>query len=173
MRITGGRFKGRSVPIGLAPGVRPTSSRVREALFSMLGSDLSGWSFLDLFGGAGLMGLEALSRGAAVTVVEKNGRAFRDILERGKALKVEWTVKKGDALKLMRDFEPFDVVFVDPPYKMDMAPLLVDTVVLARHSLVAEFSAGFEPPPILGHMTLDRHRVYGGTALAVYRTAEG
>ena len=71
MRITGGTLKGRVLPVPVSSGVRPTSSRVREALFSMVGNHLDGVTWLDAFGGAGLTALEASSRGAAVTVFEK------------------------------------------------------------------------------------------------------
>ena len=64
MKITGGIYKGRVVQFRKHPSVRPTSSRVREALFSMLGQDLNGRTFLDAFGGSGIMALEACSRGA-------------------------------------------------------------------------------------------------------------
>ncbi|MCE7957512.1 MAG: 16S rRNA (guanine(966)-N(2))-methyltransferase RsmD, partial [Acidobacteria bacterium ACB2] len=71
LRITGGHLRGRVLE-GVPAGVRPTASRVREALFSMVGQDLRGWSVLDAFGGTGLLALEAVSRGAApVVVVER------------------------------------------------------------------------------------------------------
>ena len=95
MRITGGTLKGRVLPVPVSSGVRPTSSRVREALFSMVGNHLDGVTWLDAFGGAGLTALEASSRGAAVTVFEKNGRAYRDIMSRGRGLDVVWTVTRG------------------------------------------------------------------------------
>ena len=69
MRITGGSLRGRVVPGKVRPGVRPTSSRVREALFSMVGQDLEGVRVLDAFGGSGLLSFEAYSRGAIVTTV--------------------------------------------------------------------------------------------------------
>ena len=65
IRVTGGALRGRSLPARVPEGVRPTAGRVREAVFSMVGQDLRGWSVLDLFGGSGLIGIEAASRGAA------------------------------------------------------------------------------------------------------------
>ena len=132
MKITGGRIRGRSVPVALASGVRPTSSRVREALFSMLGSNLTGMTFLDAFGGAGLMGLEAWSRGATVTVVERNSRAYRDIVTRGRELEVDWTTRRGDVFRLVNESNRFDIVFVDPPYADDFEPVFQKLSALAR-----------------------------------------
>ena len=169
MRITGGHAKGRKLTIPLASGVRPTSSRVREALFSMLGSNLDGLNFLDAFGGAGLIGLEAWSRGAQVTVVEQNGRAYRDIVSRGKLLEANWSTKRGDVLKLAHQFAPFDIVFADPPYALPLEPILEALGPLADETLIVESLADFEPPTHQSGLALDRKRTYGNSALSVYR----
>ena len=169
MRITGGHAKGRRLSTALAPGVRPTSARVREALFSMLGGNLEGLRFLDAFGGAGLMGLEAWSRGALVTIVEQNGRAYRDIVLRGKSLGADWQTKRGDVLKVSSHLEPFDVVFVDPPYAMELLPILKALSPLAGTTLVAESLPDFRPPEEYCGLNLERHRIYGSSALTIYR----
>jgi len=168
MRITGGRARGRIVPVALSPGVRPTSARVREALFSMLGSDLTGQRFLDVFGGAGLMGLEAWSRGATVTVIERNGRAHRDIVARGEAMGVDWIVHRGDALKWLERLNSFDVVFADPPYAMDIDPILENLAAVTDSVLIAETPVEFSPPKTVGGLFLHKQRTYGGSALSIF-----
>ena len=77
MRITGGKFKNRIVRTTEQKAVRPTSAKIREAIFSMIGQNLEEKSFLDAFGGSGIMGLEARSRGAyPVLISEKNNTVF-------------------------------------------------------------------------------------------------
>ena len=88
MRITGGKFKNRIVKTSDQKKVRPTPAKMREAIFSMIGQNLEGCSFLDAFGGSGIMGLEARSRGAhPVLIVENNRASFRVILKIVKDLK--------------------------------------------------------------------------------------
>ena len=94
MKLTGGQARGRSLRGRLPDGVRPTSARVREAVFSMLGQDLDGLAFLDAFGGSGLMGLEAWSRGAQVVVYERQRATARWIQRQGEALGAQWTVQR-------------------------------------------------------------------------------
>ena len=76
VRLTGGRHGGRVIATHAPSGVRPTAGKVRQALFNMIGQDLSGWTVLDAFGGTGLLGFEAWSRGAErVTICEKSAAA--------------------------------------------------------------------------------------------------
>ena len=121
MRIIAGRLRGRTLeaPPGLA--TRPTSDRVREALFSMLASrsgPYEGLRVADLYAGSGALGLEAISRGAAhATFVETDARAAAAIRVNAERLGVieQVRVLGGSALALPRS-DPFDVVFADPPY---------------------------------------------------------
>lgn len=166
VRLTGGHARGRVLREKVPAGVRPTSARVREALFAMVGPDLTGLRFLDAFGGAGLVGLEAWSRGAQVVVVEKRRGVARSIERRGAEVDADWTVRSGDVLRL--DLEPFDIVFADPPYAMTTEPLEV-LAPLANHCLVLEAAKDVEMPAAAGSLRLDRVRVYGGSKLAVYR----
>lgn len=151
----------------LPPGVRPTSSRVREALFSIVGQDLGGATVLDAFGGAGLVGLEAWSRGAEVTVFERDRRALAAIRRHGEALEAEWTVRRGDVLKA--ELPVFDGVFADPPYGTDPAEVIGVLGPKAGRWLVFEAPAGIEVPEQAGELELNRVREYGDTALFVYR----
>lgn len=120
MRITGGRLGGRRVTVPRG-SVRPTQDRVREALFSILGSRIEEARFLDLFAGSGIVGLEALSRGAGDVVwVESDRRVFRVLRQNVTALcgTAEGLVLS-DAQRFLRRTRPgppFDIIFADPPY---------------------------------------------------------
>lgn len=124
MRIVAGEFKGRRLAGPPSAATRPTSDKVREALFSTLGP-IDGLRVLDLFAGTGALGLEALSRGAeSATFVESDRRAISAIEENLKNVGLlgsdRAVARKGDALKYLeaagRDGTRFDLVFVDPPY---------------------------------------------------------
>jgi 16S rRNA (guanine966-N2)-methyltransferase len=169
MRITGGSARGRLLKEPVGQGVRPTSARVREALFSVIGQDLSGQSVLDAFGGAGLVGLEAWSRGALVTVVEKDRAALAALRARGQDLRATWEVVGGDVLELGPRWEGFDGVFCDPPYAMAPGPVIERLGPLARRWFVYEARAGVALPASVGPLRLDRPRAYGDTTLWVYR----
>lgn len=119
LRIIGGRNRGRKVPVVDAPGLRPTGDRVRETLFNWLAPVISGARCLDLFAGTGALGFEAASRGAAeVVMIERSEPVVRAL--RANALDLGDTgirIVKADALDwLARDAEPFDIVFLDPPF---------------------------------------------------------
>ncbi len=123
MRIIAGRFKGFRLPSPKARGVRPTTDRVREALFSILAPELAGADVLELFAGTGAFGFEALSRGAgSVTFVEKDRAVAEDLSKTVKTLGVraEVVVLAMDAAKAVRYLltseKRFEMVFMDPPY---------------------------------------------------------
>lgn len=119
LRIIGGEWRGRKVPVALAPGLRPTPNRVRETLFNWLGQTIPGWRCLDLFAGSGALGLEALSRGAGeVVFVEKNATTAKQLSR----VLVEFganhgLVRVGDAAAFLQGAVGlFDLVFLDPPF---------------------------------------------------------
>lgn len=125
VRIIGGRWRGTKLPVPDVPGLRPSSDRVRETLFNWLQPALPGARVLDLFAGTGVLGLEALSRGAATaTLVERDRSACTGL--RGSIGRLGATdsakVVQGDALAwLAANAEgPFDIVFVDPPFADDL-----------------------------------------------------
>ena len=123
VRIIGGLWRSRLVDFPDAADLRPTPDRIRETLFNWLGQDLTGMACLDLFAGSGALGFEALSRGAAsVIMVEKNPavlRALRDNADKLGATGL--TVVRGDALEFARGARSrFDVVFLDPPYRLGL-----------------------------------------------------
>ena len=165
IRLTGGRWGGRSIASPAGPGVRPTSARVREALFSVLGQDLAGMSVLDAFGGTGLLALEAASRGAApVRIVERDPREAARIRLNLATL--------GDAARAVRE-GAWDIVFLDPPYAEDGAAWAARAAPAAVRWLVVEHAAARPLPDAVEGMLRDRPRVYGDTALSVYGRAGG
>lgn len=124
VRIIGGRFRRRLLGFPDSAGLRPTPDRVRETLFNWLGQDLSGWRCLDLFAGSGALGFEAASRGAARVVMIERDRTALAALQKSKqdlgADAVE--VLHADAPAwLGHNRDPFDLVFVDPPFDSDLA----------------------------------------------------
>jgi 16S rRNA (guanine966-N2)-methyltransferase len=123
VRVVAGRFGGRLLVAPRGARTRPTSDRVREALFSILGADLvTGARVLDLFAGSGALGIEALSRGAAVAAfVDSSAAAVTAIRRNLTALGVEAEVRRQDALSYLKGTSQaarqYDLVFLDPPYR--------------------------------------------------------
>ncbi len=120
IRIIGGSWRGRRVRFPEAPALRPTPDRVRETLFNWVQSSIVGSRCLDLFAGSGALGLEALSRGARdVVFVEKDqltARALQAELQRLGGRPKARVMELGAARFLRTPGEPFDVVFLDPPF---------------------------------------------------------
>ena len=138
VRIIGGLWRRRILEFPDAADLRPTPDRVRETLFNWLGQDLGGLACLDLFAGSGALGFEALSRGAAsVVMVEKNPEVLRALRESAQKLGARnLTVVRGDALEFARETRSrFDVIFVDPPYRLSLQAATLSLVrgLLSRH----------------------------------------
>lgn len=170
MRIVAGTHGGRRLVAPKGRDVRPTSDRVREALFSILGERVAGARVLDLFAGTGALGLEALSRGAAAaTFVDRDPATVRANLD---ALGLTAEVHRRDALAYLRAAAgPFDLVFLDPPYRAaaGLAAGLADTLprVLAPGGLVVSESDRREPLDLPPLETLDERR-YGDTLIRLH-----
>jgi len=126
VRIIGGRFRGRRIPVPDLPGLRPTPDRIRETLFNWLQHDVVGARCLDLFAGTGALGLEALSRGARELVFVEQAPAaaqgLRAQLERLGATLCASTVHSGAARYLRTPGQPFDIAFLDPPFGQGVLP---------------------------------------------------
>lgn len=124
LRIIGGEFRRRQLPVLDHPGLRPTPDRVRETLFNWLGQQLYGKQVLDLFAGTGALGIEALSRGASqVTFVERDSRVATLIRDNLVTLNAtQGVVVTTDALTFLNlPGQPADVVFLDPPFHQGLA----------------------------------------------------
>lgn len=179
LRITGGVARGAPIvePRGLR--LRPTSGLVREALFNILGDLVESARVLDLYAGTGALGLEALSRGADRAVfVEGEAAGCQAIVqslartglaERGKVLRGRLPAALGSLEG------PFELILMDPPYGLDTAEetLLAAAELLARDGiLVYEHSSRYNPPERPAGLRREERRVYGDSALTLYRREE-
>ena len=129
LRIIGGKWRGRQLRFPPATDLRPTADRIRETLFNWLGQSLDGKTCLDLFAGSGALGIEAASRGAAHVVLVEHERVacalMRESINKLDAANVE--IRFQDAMAfLTSDSREFDVVFLDPPYRMGTLPDILD-----------------------------------------------
>lgn len=138
-RIIGGQWKGRKLKFFEVEGLRPSLDRIRETLFNWLQTDIRGARCLDLFAGSGAIGIEALSRGAAsVDFVELNKKAARQLESNIGLLQAEeGNLHHQDAKQfLSQEHQPYDVVFLDPPFHKGLAQEIVGQ--LAQTNLLAE-----------------------------------
>lgn len=183
MRITGGRFKGRGLAALHGTKIRPTSDKVRESIFNILGQDLKGLWILDLFAGAGTLGLESLSRGAeGVFFVDIDGSALRLIKKNltlcddpDSARLIKKDLAKGLPGELKGTGLLFDVVFMDPPYAQGQGyiPVLIkelsESGLLHTNSVViAETPSKEDPPDVLSRLKSFNRREYGDTSIIFY-----
>ena len=176
MRIVAGQFKGAPLRAPRGLDTRPTSDKVREAVFSILGS-VEGERVLDLFAGSGALALEALSRGAAeATLVDVSAAAITAISRNIAALGVDAQVRRMPAGAFLErassDGRQYDLVFVDPPYRQAGAlgpPLSValPPVLAPGARVVAESD---RRAPLNLDLPLLTERRYGDTLIAIHDT---
>lgn len=171
MRIISGSRKGHTIQAPSGRGTRPTSDRVRENIFNIVGP-VDDATVLDLYAGSGAMGLEALSRGAGTVVfVERDPDAIRAIERNLDKLRLRGTVVRQDAIAVLAgERRKYDLVFVDPPYEMytDLQPQLaryLPAVVAEDGIVVVETDARVEPDLPLEQRT---SRKYGSARVTVY-----
>jgi len=171
VRIVGGARKGARIFAPKGASTRPTSDRVREAIFAILGS-VEGAHVLDLFAGSGALGLEALSRGAeSATFVESEPTAVKAIERNLEKLGLEGRIVRSDVARyIARTNERYGVVFVDPPYEMVESlrmPLAehLPRVLAEGGCVVYESAAGADPELPLPVRSKRRH---GSTQLTVF-----
>jgi 16S rRNA (guanine966-N2)-methyltransferase len=161
------------VPAG--SGTRPTSDRAREGLFSSLQTlvDLDGAAVLDLFAGSGALGLEAVSRGAArATLVERDPQALAVLRGNVADLGLAADVVDADVTAFLRRApEPFDVVLLDPPYDVDVDPVLALLLpwLAPAGVVVAERATRGQAPAAPHGLELVRDRRYGEATLWYFR----
>ena len=182
IRIIAGALKGRKIPTLQGQGIRPTSLRAREALFSILGSTITGACIADLFAGSGAIGLEALSRGAKkVVFIEQNpeaGQTLETTLTQFKLGPQSQVIIQDVALAIQNPhlvgWRPFDILYVDPPYQFEHSYQLLKEVeeanLLAKNGrVIYEHFSKRTPPPEIGQWALTRRAKYGDTALSFYQ----
>jgi 16S rRNA (guanine966-N2)-methyltransferase len=190
MRVIAGRLGGRRLQAPPGRVTRPTSDRVREAVFAMLGS-VEGARVLDLFAGTGALGIEALSRGARSAVfVERDAGALRALNANLEALAIApetVEVRRADALQALRTAsarqETYDLLFIDPPYgRARPAPTASAPPIAGRWGpeLSAILPSLLSPgarvvvesdrrAPLELELPLERHRRYGDTSITIHR----
>ena len=180
MRVIAGRLGGRRLAAPRGKGTRPTSDKVREAVFGLLG-DVAGARFLDLFAGTGALGIEALSRGAAGAVfVERDRGAARVLGENLRSLEIDpgqAQVRRADVLDVLRRArrteETYDLVFIDPPYRQarDRGPELSESLIpLLRPRARVVVESDGRAPLRLG-VGIELERRYGDTMITIHRHA--
>jgi 16S rRNA (guanine966-N2)-methyltransferase len=178
MRVIAGRLGGRRLQAPRGRVTRPTSDRVREALFATLG-DVDGASVLDLFAGTGALGIEALSRGASTAVfVERDPGAVRALRANLQALEIETIetqVRRGDVLGALQSArkskETYDLVFIDPPYRQahEWAPelsVILPTLLRPAARVVVESDRRAR---LDLEMEVEQERRYGDTSIRIHR----
>ena len=176
MRITGGIYRGRTIELPSAKmEIRPAMDRMRESVFAVLG-DLTGLSFLDLFSGSGIIALEAASRGAdPVTCVERDRTKFPVLLKNISIAERRIECKAQPVeLFLARNKQPFDIVFLDPPFpyafRLDLLKNLEKGSSLAEKGLaLIHFPKEDKLPEVVGSLGLEDERSYGRSIVRFYR----
>lgn len=186
IRIISGIAGGRKINTPEGNATRPTTDQTREALFSMLGFDIAGSNFLDLFAGSGAVGIEAISRGAAsATFVEKDRRTAGILMGNIKTcgFEAKATVKSYDVMRALRELESqnksFDFIFMDPPYADgdakiinpiygEILELLSDSCLLAKNCIII-VEHSYPVPEEVGSLKAYRSKRYGVSHLTFYR----
>jgi len=178
VRVIAGSLGGRRFKAPPGRTTRPTSDRVREALFAMLG-EIEGDRVMDLFAGSGALGIEALSRGALTAVfVERDARAARVLAENLSLLGLgedRAEIRRGEALTALgrarERQETYDLLLIDPPYQMagEMREVLAEIVppLLSSGARVA-IESDRRTPLQLG-LEVERERRYGDTCITIHR----
>lgn len=179
MRVIAGHAKGRRLKSPAGQGTRPMMDRVKEALFSSLGSRVPGADVLDLYAGSGALGIEALSRGAASAVfVEQGWKALQALRSNLEAVGLGGEIVGGTAEEFLATSGGlFDLVFIDPPYRLSLA-LLGDVLAAVANRLrnggvmVVHRRAGEAAPLAPPGLSRIDERRYGDTQLWIYRRDE-
>lgn len=184
MRVIAGSAGGRRLTPPRDREIRPTSDRVREALFNILGSlcgSVAGMTVLDVFAGTGALGIEALSRGAERAVFVDNGKEAQGLISQNLAavgFTTSGRIVAKEALSALKTLEAtgqqFDLVFLDPPYDRGLTGKVLEylessPLIDEESIIVAEFSSREAIPAAFGRLRQFDLRVYGDTAVALLK----
>ncbi|MGY3724555.1 16S rRNA (guanine(966)-N(2))-methyltransferase RsmD [Granulicatella balaenopterae] len=182
MRVVSGEYRGRNLRAVPGNNTRPTTDKIKESLFNIIGPYFDGGVMLDMYAGSGGIAIEAVSRGMDhAFLCEKNRQALQTIKQNIDITKEEerFTVIPGNVkanlarLSTMKDFEPISLVFLDPPYRLqeiskDIEKLLSLNLLAEDCIIVAEVDKEMELPSEIGEFILQRRVEYGITAIHVY-----
>lgn len=180
MRVISGSARGRTLKAVPGMGTRPTTDKVKEAIFSMIGPYFDGGAVLDLFAGTGGLGIEALSRGMDKAVfIDKEFKSIETVRQNLKAagFEAKAEVYKNDAeraLKALAKREAaFDLVFLDPPYRLkngDALMMQMDELQLLapQAKIMLEYESSYVYPEQFGAFLQTRKAEYGETAVSIY-----
>lgn len=182
MRIIAGDARGRKILAPDSYDIRPTSDRVKESLFNMIGTKVQGAQVLDLFGGTGNLGLESISRGALFCIFVDSSRESVKLIKQNiellgyeKYSKV-YTNDAQAALRILSKREmKFDVIFMDPPYKKNIIPPLltgIEEILNKDGILVVEHDIRDAIPERVGNTINYRRKNYGDTVISLYKISE-
>lgn len=176
MRVISGKFRGRKLNTLAGDSVRPTSDKIKEAVFSIIQFEIEGTRFLDLFAGSGQMGIEAMSRGAREAVFVDSRRDSINIVSQNLdllRLKDNVRIVNCDSmLFLKKTDDKFDIVYIDPPYATNLLENsldILDSVMSASGIVICESPADKELPSAIKGFPVMRKYRYGKICITVYR----
>lgn len=181
MRVISGKAKGRRLRTIAGDATRPTTDRVKESIFSLLGPSLLDLQVLDLFAGSGALGIEALSRGASVAVfVDNSAQAIQVISDNidkcgFKAQATVYRINAKQAIKLLREKGArFNLVFLDPPYNLagyeELILALIESDLLAEEArIVVEHDYKLTLPSVIGVLSLIKDNKYGDIKISIFQ----
>ncbi len=181
MKITGGQIRGRVLAAPKNFEIRPSSNKVREAIFNIIGQDLSGTKVLDMFSGTGLLGLEALSRGATLAVFVDHARQSLALTKKNLALcgferlgrLCKWDLSKGLPRKSPFLDAVYDLAFFDPPYRSALGSELIEelsvSAQLAPGALIILETGKDSDTKQFSALDFIETRLYGDTKLNIYK----
>ena len=184
MRVISGTRKG--LPLKAVPGTntRPTTDKVKESIFNMIGPYFNGGTAVDLFAGSGGLGIESLSRGIETCIfIEKDYKAIQTINENLKKCRLEDAseIYKIDASRAVKAFEKralsIELLFVDPPYSKtpfynSVGEIVEKGLMSETGTIVCEHEKMVDLPDAYGEFQLSRRENYGGTVISIYRYQE-
>lgn len=184
MRVVAGERKGMPLKAIAGTTTRPTTDKVKESIFNMIGPFFNGGIVLDLFAGSGGLGIEALSRGMDKAIfVEKDARAFQTLQENIQKCRYEEQVEtfRTDAKRAIKGFIKRDIkvdlVILDPPYHKEeyyeLVNVLIENDKMDDNAIIlCEHAKEVDLPKEFGKFSLQRKETYGGTIISIYRFIE-
>ncbi len=180
MRVSAGEFKGKKLIPIKGTSIRPSSDKIKAAIFNILGSSIKGKKILDLFAGTGALGIEAISRGAEFCIFMDNNKYSLSIINKNINLCqlqnrtgiIKKDIIKSDTLINHSDY-PFDIIFLDPPYKANAIVAAIEKIAKtifedSQVTIIAEHSIKTKPPQIITPFILYDTRKYGNTGISFF-----